>query len=154
VAHLAEFNIARLLAPLDAPETAEFTAVLDAVNRIAEVSPGFVWRLTDDDDRSSSYVQVFDDPLLIVNYSVWTDLESLRHYIYRSGHGAYFRRRREWFEPDTSKVVCWWTPEGTLPPIEEALDRLAHLDAHGPTPTAFTLSHSIDADGVRHDVDP
>jgi hypothetical protein len=47
--HFAQYNIARLHEPLDHPATAEFVANLDRVNAIAEASPGFVWRLTDDD---------------------------------------------------------------------------------------------------------
>jgi hypothetical protein len=146
--HLAEYNIARLVAPLDAPESAEFTSVLDAVNQIAEVSPGFVWRLTSDDDRSASYVEVYDDPLLIVNYSVWTDLDALRHFVYRSGHVAYLRRRREWFRESESQLVCWWIPEGVIPSIDEALARLGHLAEHGPTPYAFTFGTAFAADGA------
>jgi hypothetical protein len=145
--HLAEFNIARLRAPLDHPDTAEFTAVLEAVNRIAEVSPGFVWRLQDDDGRSSSYVQAYDDPLLIVNYSIWTDVESLRHFIYRSGHGAYFRRRKEWFEEGTSKVVCWWVPAGEVPGVDEGVRRMEHLEQHGPSDQAFTLAEPMPPPG-------
>ncbi len=145
---LAEFNIARLHAPLEAPETSEFTSVLEAVNQIAEVSPGFVWRLTDDDDRSSSYVSVFDDPNLIVNFSVWSDLESLRHFTYRSGHSAYLRRRREWFEEGSTKLVCWWIPAGEVPTVTDAVERLEHLDAHGPTPLAFTFLRAFDPDGA------
>ena len=145
--HLAEFNIARLRAPLDADDNAEFVAVLDAVNRIAEVSPGFVWRLTSDDDRSASYVQVYDDPLLIVNFSVWTDLDSLRHYVYRSGHGAYFRRRKEWFDDSGSALVCWWIPAGEFPSTDEAVARLARLQREGPSPEAFTFAKPFGPDG-------
>ena len=146
--HLAEFNIARLRAPLEATENAEFVSVLEAVNRIAEVTPGFVWRLTSDGERSASYVQVYDDPLLIVNYSVWTDLESLRHFTYRSGHGAYFKRRREWFEERSSKLVCWWVPAGEIPSTDEALRRLDRLAAEGPSAEAFTFAHAFTLDGV------
>lgn len=145
--HLAEFNIARLRAPLEADDNAEFVAVLDAVNRIAEVSPGFVWRLTSDDDRSASYVQVYDDPLLIVNFSVWTDLDSLRHYVYRSGHGAYFRRRKEWFDDSGSALVCWWIPAGEIPSTDEAVARLARLECEGPSPDAFTFTTAFTPDG-------
>lgn len=145
--HLAEFNIARLLAPLDAAENAEFVAVLDAVNRIAEVSTGFVWRLTDDAARSASYVQVYDDPLLIVHYTIWSDLESLRHFTYRSGHAAYFRRRREWFEEGSSRIACWWVPAGDVPSLGEAVARLDHVATHGPTPHAFTFSTPFAPDG-------
>lgn len=138
--HLAEFNIARLREPLDAPANREFASVLEAVNRIAEVSPGFVWRLTDEDGKSASYVAVFDDPNLIVNFSVWTDVESLRHFTYRSGHVAYFRRKGEWFEEGSSRLVAWWHPAGDIPDVAEAVRRLDHLAEHGPTPHAFTLA--------------
>ena len=37
--HLAQFNIARALAPLDDPLLTDFVAQLDAVNAEAEVSP-------------------------------------------------------------------------------------------------------------------
>ncbi|MFN8020280.1 MAG: DUF3291 domain-containing protein [Acidimicrobiales bacterium] len=146
--HLAEFNIARLRTPLEADENAEFVSVLEAVNRIAEVSPGFVWRLTSDDDRSASYVQVYDDPLLIVNFSVWTDLDSLRHYVYRSGHGAYFRRRREWFDDEGSALVCWWIPAGEIPTTDDAVARLARLHRDGPSPDAFTFTSAFGPDGA------
>jgi hypothetical protein len=138
--HLAEYNIARLRAPLDAAENAEFTSVLEAVNLIAEASPGFVWRLKGEGDLSASYVEVYDDPLLIVNYSVWTDLDTLRHFVYRSGHSAYLRRRKEWFEDGSSRMVCWWVPQGQIPTIDDALARLDHLAANGPTPHAFTFN--------------
>jgi Domain of unknown function (DUF3291) len=140
--YVAEFNIARLRLPLDAPDNAEFVAVLEAVNKMAEASTGFVWRLTSDDHPSLNNLQLYDDPLIIVNFSVWTDLESLHHFVYRSGHGAYFRRRREWFEETTSKTVCWWVPEGSVPTVAQALIRLAHLERYGVTPQAFDLAAS------------
>ena len=68
--HLAELNVARLRQPLDHPDTAEFVAALDAINALAESSPGFVWRLTDESGHSSSYVRADDDPLVIINLSV------------------------------------------------------------------------------------
>lgn len=139
--HLAELNIARLHVPLGHPDNDEFTSVLAAVNQIAEVSPGFVWRLKDENGNSSSYVEVFDDPKLIVNLSVWETVEQLRHYVYRSGHGAYFRRAHEWFEKAaTTDLVCWWIPAGTVPTPEEAVERLTYLRSNGSTPHAFALS--------------
>ena len=139
--HFAELNIARLHQPLDHADNAEFVAVLDAVNRIAEVSEGFVWRLQGDDGRSSSYVTAYDDPLLIVNLSVWQSPDALRHFVYRSGHSAYLRRRREWFvESSTLDMVCWWVPAGTVPDVGDAVARLDHLRAHGPSDNGFLFS--------------
>ena len=142
--HLAEFNVARLHVPLDHDQNAEFVAVLGAVNLIAEVSPGFVWRLEADDGRSASYVVAYDDPLLILNLSVWQDVDSLRHYVYRSGHGAYFRRRSQWFEApgDEANLVCWWLPAGTWPTVDEAVSRLESMRRTGPGPDGFTLAES------------
>lgn len=134
--HLAELNVARLRRPLDAPENAEFVAALEPINALAEATAGFVWRLTDDDGQSSSYVTLpeIGDPLVIVNYTIWQDLTSLRHFVRRSGHGMYLRRRREWFErPAAATTVCWWTPAGTIPGAGDAYRRLEQLRRHGPS---------------------
>jgi hypothetical protein len=141
--HVAQLNIGRLLHPLDADETAEFTAALGPVNALAEATPGFVWRLVDDDGQSSSYVRLpgEDDPLMIVNMSVWADVDSLRHFVLRSGHAMYLRRRREWFErSDAATSVCWWIPVGEIPDLADAHRRLMHLRTHGPTPEAWPVN--------------
>ena len=44
--HLAQLNIARLMAPLDSPQVADFVAALDPVNAQADSATGFVWRLS------------------------------------------------------------------------------------------------------------
>jgi heme-degrading monooxygenase HmoA len=146
--HLAQFNVARLHQPLDHPDTAEFVAALDGVNKLAESSPGFVWRLQDDEGRSSSYVAVYEDPLLVVNLSVWEDAESLRSFTYRSDHTPFFRRRRKWFEAHAEPyLVCWWLPAGDLPTVEDAVRRLDLLRASGPGPEAFTLAAPLSPPG-------
>lgn len=123
---------------------------LDPINAIAEATPGFVWRLTDDGGQSSSYVELpgNDDPLLIINYSIWKDLESLKHFIHKSGHMAYLRRRREWFESlEAPTSVMWWIPRGEVPTVSEANDRLLHLQEVGPSERAWTLAHSFPTPG-------
>jgi hypothetical protein len=139
--HLAQFNIARLLQPLDHPATAEFVANLDRINTVAEAAPGFVWRLKDDDTGlSSSYVRAYEDPFMIINFSVWESPEQLADFVYRSDHTAFLRRRREWFEKlGEAYVVCWWVPAGYVPTVEEAVARLERLRAEGPSDEAFTL---------------
>jgi uncharacterized protein DUF3291 len=139
--HLAQFNIARLLQPLDHPDTAEFVANLDRINTVAEAAPGFVWRLKDDDSGlSSSYVRAYEDPLLIINFSVWESPEQLQEFVYRSDHTAFLRRRREWFEKMAEAYfVCWWIPPGYVPTVEEAVARLERLRTEGPSDEAFTL---------------
>jgi heme-degrading monooxygenase HmoA len=142
--HFAELNIARLHRRLDEPENAEFVAALDAVNLIAERTPGFVWRLQGEGGASSSYVTAYDDPLLIVNLTVWEDVESLRHFTNKSGHGAYLRRRREWFEaPTQPHMVCWWSPVGALPTVADATRRLELLRVDGPSADGFLFTDPL-----------
>ncbi|MGI9644303.1 MAG: DUF3291 domain-containing protein [Ilumatobacteraceae bacterium] len=144
--HLAQLNVGRLHHPLDHEASAEFERALDPINALAESSPGFVWRLTDDDGQSSSYVRLpgEDDPLLIVNFSIWEDLESLRHFVFKSGHASYLRRRREWFQKSEEAYhVLWWTPAGTIPTLADAGERLDRLRAHGSTPDAMSFNQTV-----------
>ena len=48
---------------------------LDEINAIADQASGFVWRLQTEDGDATS-IQAFDDPLIIVNMSVWDSVES------------------------------------------------------------------------------
>lgn len=144
--HLAQLNLGRFRLPLDHPEMADFANALDRINAIADASPGFVWRLTDDDGGPSSNVAVpgATDPLIASNLSVWTDLESLREFMYRTDHGSYLRRRREWFEHDAEAMtVLWWIPAGHIPTLDEALERLDDLREHGPSERAWPLRRTM-----------
>jgi hypothetical protein len=145
--HLAQINVGTLHRPLDAPETAEFVAALEPINALAEAAPGFVWRLTDDDGGSSSYVAVpgADDPLLIVNFSVWADVATLKAFMYDTDHVSYLRRRGEWFARVAEVTACcWWIPAGTTPDVADGYRRLLHLREHGSSPEAWTLARPVD----------
>jgi hypothetical protein len=145
--HVAELNIGRTVAPLDDPAMADFVANLELINALGDASPGFVWRLQDEFGAATT-IRAYEDPLMIVNLTVWESVETLRAFTYRSGHVEFFRRRREWFEPlDGPSLVLWWVPAGHRPTVEEAKARLAHLAAHGPTPTAFTLKTPVPPPG-------
>ena len=50
--HLAQYNVAKLVAPLDDPRLAEFRARLDEINQLGDRSPGFVWRHQNADGNS------------------------------------------------------------------------------------------------------
>jgi hypothetical protein len=144
--HLAQLNIARLRAPLDSPELADFVRLLPEINELAERSPGYVWRLQDESGDATA-IRPFE-PDVIVNLTVWETVEALRDYTYRSGHLEPLRRRRDWFVVSgTPHLVLWWIPAGTLPTLGEASDRLADLARHGPTPAAFTLRAPFPAPG-------
>jgi hypothetical protein len=138
--HLAEVNVARLVAPLDAPEIAGFVARLDEVNALAEAAPGFVWRLKDDLSDNATSIPMYDDDRIIVNLSVWESIESLRAFTYSGAHLEVYKQRRAWFSlMKEASMVLWWVLAGHRPDVAEARDRLAHLRAHGPSPHAFVF---------------
>lgn len=137
--HLAQVNIALPLEPLDSPLLAEFMASLDPVNAVADGAPGFVWRLQTESGNATE-LSGFDDERLIVNMSVWESLEALRAFVYSNrAHLDVMRRRREWFDRLRLHLVLWWVPAGHLPTVVEAEERMALLDALGPSPEAFTF---------------
>lgn len=137
--HLAQLNIGRLLAPIDSPQIAEFVGALDPINALADVAPGFVWRLQTEDGNATA-IRPFDDEMLAVNMSVWESIEALAAFAYGPDHRAIMAQRRKWFERMAEAYqVLWWIPVGHIPSVEEAIRRLEHLRAHGPTPHAFTF---------------
>ena len=139
--HLAQINIARMLAPIDDPRMADFVALLTPVNALADRSPGFVWRLQTDSGDATS-LKVYDDEMIIINLTVWENVESLREFVYKDAHYTVLRDRKRWFEKfDGPYYALWWIPAGELPSIEEARQRLDHLRQHGDTSYAFSFNY-------------
>ncbi|MGD9793410.1 MAG: DUF3291 domain-containing protein [Acidimicrobiia bacterium] len=146
--HLAQINIGRLRAPSDDPMIAPFMDALDEINALAEASPGFVWRFQTDEGNTTS-VRPYDDELILINFSVWESIEALSDYAYRTDHATFLRRRREWFERMTDAYLAlWWVPIGHHPTEHEAIARVEHLRAHGPTPHAFTFRDRFPPDAL------
>lgn len=136
--HLAQLNIGKIKYPLDDPRIADFVNNLAKINALAEESPGFVWRLQDDNGNATS-ILAFDDPDLLLNMSVWESADALKAYVYKTEHGDFLRRRHEWFERMMPYMVMWWVPAGHIPTVDEAKARLTHLTEHGDSPYAFTF---------------
>jgi hypothetical protein len=137
--HLAQINIGKVLYPVDDPRMAGFMDNLDKINTLAEATEGFIWRLKTDEGNATS-IHAFDDPMLLVNMSVWADIEALYRYAYKSEHGEFFSRRREWFDKiDLPSPVLWWINAGHIPTVEEAIERIHYLAANASSPYAFTF---------------
>lgn len=146
--HLTQANIARMRAALEDPSMAGFVARLDEINALADRSPGFVRRLQTS-AGNATYLRPYNDDRILFNLSVWRTLEDLKHYVYKGAHAELLRQRRAWFEKFAgSYVALWWVPAGHVPGIDEAKKRLAHLEAHGPTPFAFTFSKPFPPDAA------
>ena len=146
--HLAQLNVARFKKPQAHPDNADFVNSLDRVNAIAESQPGFVWRFTGDGNDALD-VQAFDDPNIVVNLSVWTDLDALGAFVYRNEeHLRIMRRRREWFDRMAFHLVLWWVKAGHLPTLGEAKQKLETLKNRGPSADAFSFRKPFSPDGA------
>lgn len=136
---LAQLNIARMRGAHDSEIMSEFFARLDEINALADRAPGFVWRLQTESGNATE-IQAFDDAWLIVNMSVWESPDALKAFTYASAHADVMRRRRQWFEVHAEAYfVMWWIPAGHIPTVEQAKERLRHLQTHGETEYAFTF---------------
>jgi hypothetical protein len=146
--YLAQVNAARLRYPLDDPRLAGFRAVVRRIDRLADTTPGFVWRLPDAHRGLESAGETASEHLTVVNVSVWEDYEALHRFVYRGPHGQLVRRQREWLLPTSGPTTAlWWVREDERPDRDAALARLTHLRTHGPTPRAFSVKRRFDADG-------
>jgi len=140
--NLAQLNIARFKRPMEHPDNADFVASLDRVNATAESQPGFIWRFLGDSELES---QTFGGADFAINMSVWSDLASLKQFVYENEvHLSVLRRRTEWFEKMEFHLVLWWVEVGLLPTLAEARQKLDVLRANGPTQDAFTFRESFD----------
>jgi len=151
---LAQLNIGIIRAPMDSPIMAGFATNLERINAVADSSAGFLWRLQTEEGDATS-IRPFDNPNLLVNMSVWRDVESLQEYVYSSAHMELMRRRREWFERMTEAfLVLWWVPKGHRPTVREAVERLERLRNNGATPEAFTFRQAFPPPGLGYHQSP
>jgi hypothetical protein len=139
VYQLAQVNIARMLAPLTDPLMAGFVAELDAINALADNSPGFLWRLQTPEGNATN-LRPYEDDLILVNLSLWASLADLNTFVYKSRHRQVLQQRQQWFQRfDGPYVALWWVPSGHIPSVEEAKERLAYLSAYSETSYAFSF---------------
>lgn len=136
MSHLAQLNIGHAIDRIDSPALEGFAARIDEINRLAEASPGFVWRHEGDD----GYEDGGDiwGPEYLVNLSVWESLDALRDFTYSTRHIELLRARKDWFKPmDAPFFAAWDVPEGHQPTLEEAK---AKLDAIGTDPDVVGIA--------------
>lgn len=136
--YLAQVNIGKMTGEnINDPIMKDFVDALDEVNAVAERSNGFVWRLKDDNNNATG-IDIYADQQIIFNLSVWQSIEHLEAYVYNGEHLAVLKRRREWFVKFGKPFMAlWYVPAGHAPTVQEAKERLAHLQEHGPSLYAF-----------------
>jgi hypothetical protein len=123
-------------------------AALDRVNGLGKRTPGFVWMMAGSGEpgTGNTETKIGGDPRFVANLTVWRDVEALEAFVWRTVHRQFYARRREWFEVlGRMHFVMWRVPVGHRPSLEEGLERLAHLEAHGDTDHAFGWAHVAEA---------
>ena len=83
--HIAQLNIATAMYAEQDERMNDFYSRLDEINTLAENNPGFVWLLQTESGNATDIV-VDDDPMLIVNMSVWQSVEALSDFAYKTLH--------------------------------------------------------------------
>lgn len=145
--HLGQINAATARFDMDAPEMADFVAMLASVNALAERSEGFVWRLRDEEGEGATGVRVDGNPRTIIQLSLWESARTLEHFVWKTVHARVYNRKAAWFPNDPHpNLAFWWQPAGTVPTAQEAYARPEHLRAHGPSETAFGWTELSGAD--------
>ena len=137
---LAELNIGRLVAPTDDPRVADFMNALDRINGLGKRMPGFVWMMEGSGEPGTGNTETFigDDPQFVTNLTVWESVETLEAFVWNTVHKQFYDRRKEWFEVmGKMHFVMWWVEDGHRPTLDEALERLEHLNVHGNSERAF-----------------
>ena len=147
---LAQLNIADAKYDIDRAEMIGFTGRIDAINALADQAPGFVWRMVDDgpEDGALSLRMEGYGPMTLVNMSVWENIESLYHFVYKTAHSKVMRGKEDWFNPISNNyMVLWWIKDGHIPDLDEAHSKLTLIRERGASPDAFSFALPFDFDG-------
>lgn len=144
--YIAEINIAKMKGVnINDPLMKEFVDNLDIINQIAENSHGFVWRLKDENNNATS-LNPYEDEQIIINVSVWKSIETLEVFMYKSLHSEFLKRRKEWFmKYGSAHTAMWWIPEGHIPTLEEAVEKLDYLQKNGASADSFDFRNKFPA---------
>ena len=147
--HLAQVNIAEMKAPINDPVMEDFVNNLDRINALAEESTGFIWRLKGEEGNATA-ITVFDNLFLIINMSVWENVDTLFDFTYNTAHVEILKRKKEWFKKmPRMHMAFWYVEKGHHPTPEEAKERLYYLQEHGESPYAFSFKSKFTADEAK-----
>jgi hypothetical protein len=87
---------------------------------------------------------------MAVNLSVWIDAKSLENYVFNTVHVQFYRKREKWFDLlSKPHMVFWWVPEGYLPTLDEAWEKLQYFEKHGASDDAFGWAEVMSAEHMR-----
>ena len=133
-----QFNVAQMKYPKDAPDMQSFFNAVPHLQRLAESSPGFIWRELNEADPTIGQRLGAD---FIVNLSAWESLDSLYAFVFSQSHRQIMMARDHWFtHVGKALSVVWFANDAPYPSWDQAIDRLEMLWQNGPTRDAFDYS--------------
>ncbi len=140
--YVAQLNISRMIGVnIEDPIMKDFVAQLDEINLLGEQSKGFIWRLKSEGGNATSY-NPYNDDRIIVNFTVWETPEHLKDFVYNTAHRLVMKDRKKWFENlGQPSYVLWYVDADKMPTIDEAEERLAHLQKNGSSSYAFDFKN-------------
>ena len=131
-------NVAQMKYDKHAPEMHSFFQAVPHIQKLAEASPGFIWRETDEDDPTIAHRLGTD---FIVNLSAWQSLDALYGFVFGQSHKQIMMARDQWFTHLGKPLSVIWLSDNTpFPSWDEAIDKLETLWERGPTQDAFDYS--------------
>lgn len=135
--YLAQINVGQARHAMTDARMDGFTSRIEAINAVADRSPGFVWRLQSESGNALDII-VTDDPLFNINISVWETAADFENFVWKTAHAKVYSGKAAWFEhSDVAITALWWVKIGHTPTPAQALERLEHLRAHGPSENSF-----------------
>ncbi len=124
------------------PRAAGFTDNVARINQLAERSPGFVWRLLDEQRDDEGRNAVCDSASTVMTLSTWESPVHLEQFVWNTVHKQIYNGKDQWFSHmESHHLVMWWVKAGHQPGLVEARERLDHMDAQGNSDFAFGWAH-------------
>ena len=154
---LALYTFGQFIKPADDTANDGFRALNDPVFATVDKAHGLIARSGYASDEGPGpwgeevYPRFYEDrgdgwsPATL---SLWHDIESVFAFTYDGLHAEALKRGREWFRsPDWPPLVLWWHRRKGTPTWSEGVERIEHLDDHGPSAHAFTFKSPFDEAG-------
>ncbi|WP_124553702.1 DUF3291 domain-containing protein [Methylophilus methylotrophus] len=128
----------------------EFANLGGHIMQHADPGNGFIWAAGTGFYGDENVTRVFNNPAIILNLSIWRDLDGLKSFVYSSNHLLALKSAKKWFKQLDERVyVLWWIKAGDIPTIELAKSKLDLINSIGPSPLAFDFTEPFDISG-RH----
>jgi hypothetical protein len=76
--------------------------------------------------------------------SICESIETFEKFMYDTFQSDFLRRRKEWFQTfGNAQTAKWWVLVGSLPTLEDAVDKFDYLQKNGVSKNGFDLRNNF-----------